>query len=121
MLDNHHTSEASTNPHTPCCTLWHVACGMLLACSAAHTVGTNIYHIGGATPAACARCLRTQPFLHAVAAGNPVLVSGIILVGLAFALSPYLLLFGLVALLVWGVPAVPSFLQPVVPAPILQV
>jgi hypothetical protein len=48
-------------------------------------------------------------------------VSAAIIVVLAVALSPYILI-GLVALLlVVGVPNLPPFLQPLVPAPIVQV
>ena len=44
-----------------------------------------------------------------------------IIVALAFALSPYILILGAVLLLVTGVPTLPPFLRPVVPAPVLEV
>jgi hypothetical protein len=53
--------------------------------------------------------------------GHPVIVSAVILLALAFALSPYILLFGLALLLIYGVPALPPFLRPLIPAPLVQV
>ena len=44
-----------------------------------------------------------------------------ILIGLSFLLSPYLLVGGAVFLLVFGVPNVPAFMRPLVPAPLLEV
>ena len=44
-----------------------------------------------------------------------------IIVSLAFALSPYILILGAVLLLVTGVPKLPPFLRPMLPGPLLEV
>ena len=56
----------------------------------------------------------------AVISGHPVIVSALILLALTFALSPYILLFGLALLLIYGVPVLPPFLRPIIPAPLVQ-
>ena len=48
-------------------------------------------------------------------------VSAAIIVALAFALSPYILILGVALLLVTGVPKLPPFLRPVLPGPLIQV
>ena len=58
---------------------------------------------------------------RAVIVGHPVETSAVIIVALAFALSPYILVLGAVLVLVTGVPSLPPFLRPVVPAPVLEV
>ena len=46
--------------------------------------------------------------------------SAVILIGLGFVLSPYLLLGAAVFLLLFGVPNIPVFMRPLVPAPLLE-
>ncbi len=57
----------------------------------------------------------------AVLDGHRVEASAAIIIGLAIILSPYLLIALVVLFLVVGVPNLPSFLRPLLPAPIVQV
>lgn len=58
---------------------------------------------------------------HAVINSHPIESSAAIIVVLAIALSPYILVLLLVLLLVVGVPSLPPFLRPLLPQPIVQV
>ena len=58
---------------------------------------------------------------RAVATHHTIETSAVILIGLSFLLSPYLLVGGAVFLLLFGVPNVPAFMRPLVPAPLLEV
>ena len=60
-------------------------------------------------------------FWHAVVTHHTIETSAVILIGLSFLLSPYLLVGGAVFLLLFGVPNIPAFMRPLVPAPLLEV
>ena len=51
---------------------------------------------------------------------HTVETSAFVLIGLGFVLSPYLLLGAAVFLLLFGVPNIPAFMRPLVPAPLLE-
>lgn len=57
----------------------------------------------------------------AVVNGHPVAVSILILAILGVVLSPYLLVGGLLLLLLFGIPGLPSPLRLLLPAPVVQV
>ena len=63
----------------------------------------------------------TTACCHAVVTHHTIETSAVILIGLSFLLSPYLLVGGAVFLLLFGVPNVPAFMRPLVPAPLLEV
>ena len=68
-----------------------------------------------------ASTLTTESCWHAVVTHHTIETSAVILIGLSFLLSPYLLVGGAVFLLLFGVPNVPAFMRPLVPAPLLEV
>lgn len=58
--------------------------------------------------------------VHAVLNAHRVEASVAIIIVLAFALSPYLLIGLVVLFLVVGVPNLPPFLRPLLPGPVIQ-
>jgi hypothetical protein len=65
--------------------------------------------------------LRAASTISSFILTHPVLVSSLALGGAALALSPYLLLAGVAALLAFGLPRLPAPLRPALPAPLVEV
>lgn len=64
---------------------------------------------------------RNRKHVCAVLDAHRVESSAAIIIALAIILSPYLLIALVVLILIVGVPNLPSFLRPLLPAPVVQV